>query len=173
MDKSAILDENMWVDLPKLGRKVWSGVKTVGSVPLKLISMSTPKWMYPLAAMAAASPLVVYELNKRIKKHKIQPQIPIDVTKEASVSEFHMQKAAAAIDAAIRGQAMRDEVNRPDPTTAVNGIDDFKKMLQAAKTRALNRSQRNTEVSSSGLRPTGQNTGGLQRVTELQQYTSR
>ena len=58
------------------GSKLWSGTKTVAKLPFDLLATQTPKWLYPVAFAAAASPVLAYELNKRtaIARKKIEKQ---------------------------------------------------------------------------------------------------
>jgi hypothetical protein len=55
--------------------------------------------------------------------------------------------AAAAIDEALKQQAMRSAATQPAPPS--DGIENFKRMLRGAKQRAQSRPQANPEVHGS------------------------
>ena len=130
-----------------IGQTLWEGAKAVGKVPYKAISSTTPKWMYPLAITATAAPLGAYELNK-LTKHNLQAQTRKDRAQRAREEMAQLEeKAAAAIDEALKQQAVRSAATQPAPPS--DGIENFKTMLRGAKQRAQSRPQANPEVHGS------------------------
>jgi hypothetical protein len=98
------------------------------------IDFSTIKpYLTPLNLLfgaAIASPVLGYEINKRLKQK----------TKKEELNEFSpqkvMAKASEAIDAALGGQLAHDEMKKTSPDLAMDGLDTLKGLMSKAKKRS-------------------------------------
>jgi hypothetical protein len=83
-----------------------------------------------LFGAAIASPVLGYEINKRLKQK----------TKKEELNEFSpqkvMAKASEAIDAALGGQLAHDEMNKTSPDIALNGLDTMRGLMSKAKKKS-------------------------------------
>lgn len=83
------------------------------SAPFRLLSTPTPKWMYPLFAAATVSPVVGYEIHKRLKEKQ---------DAKLSVTE----KIGSAIEA-VQAQ----------PQKTLQGLEHIKSLMRQSKERAV------------------------------------
>jgi hypothetical protein len=110
--------------------RIWEGTKWVLKQPLNLMTMDTPKWMYPAFGAAALAPIIGYALSK--KKQNVEKAAMLTLYGPETV-EYHMQKAATAMDQALARNKAVSEATRPDPEAMLGGLDKAKAMLRNAK----------------------------------------